>query len=112
MVIPLSAMVETKIFTQIISNIIESAKHAGLGSYAVRIANGVDGLTVSSDGGITITGNATQILGDLIREYEGAMRAQLSTEIKATLHVVKYASAVPGSRKSVIPVYGELAQDL
>ncbi len=91
-------MGETSIFVQIISNIIESAKSAGLGSYAVRIANGVGGLTVSSDGGITITGNALQILGDLIREYEQAMRAKLSTEVKATLHVVKYAYATPDSR--------------
>ena len=91
-------MQETNIFVQIISNIIDSAKSAGLGSYAVRIANGVSGLTVSADGGITITGNAIQILGDLIREYEGAMRARLSAEVKATLHVVKYACAAPDSR--------------
>ena len=91
-------MQETNIFVQIISNIIESAKSAGLGSYAVRIANGINGLTVSPDGGITMTGNALQILGDLIREYEGAMRAKLSTEVKATLHVVKYACAAPDSQ--------------
>ena len=91
-------MEETSIFVQIISNIVEGAKSAGLGGYAVRIANGVNGLTVNTDGGITITGNALQILGDLIREYEGAMRAKLSTEVKATLHVVKYACTVPDSQ--------------
>lgn len=91
-------MHETNIFIQLISGIIESAKSAGLGIDAARIANGVAGLTVNPDGGITITGNALQILGNLIREYERAMRAKLNTEIRATLHVAMYDCAISDSQ--------------
>ena len=95
---PESAMEEADILVQIISNIIKSAKSAGLGNDAVKIANHVSGLTVNPDGGITITGNALQILGDLIGEYEKAMKAKLSTEVKVILHLIKYAHVTSGPK--------------
>ena len=88
-------MKEADILVQIISGIIESAKTAGLGKYAISIANGVEGLTVNPDNGVTVTGNALQIMGDLIRVYEEALKARLTTEIKVALHVMKYAYAAP-----------------
>ena len=88
-------MKEAEILIQMVSSIIESARSAGLGRYAVIIADRVEGLTVNPDGGVTVTGNAIQIIGDLIREYEDAMKARLSVEIKVTLHVIKYAYAAP-----------------
>ncbi len=88
-------MKEAYILVQIISGIIESAKSAGLGRNAISIANGVEGLTVNSDNGVTVTGNAIQIMGDLIRVYEEALKARLSTEVKVALHVMKYAYAAP-----------------
>jgi hypothetical protein len=91
-------MKEANILVQVIGGVIESAKSAGLGRHAVKIANGIEGLTVSPYGGITITGNALAILGDLIREYEGAMKASLITEVRATLHVLRYAYAAPDWR--------------
>lgn len=91
-------MEEADILVQIISSIIKSAKGAGLGSDAAKIANQVSGLTVNPDGGITITGNALKILGDLIREYEKAMKAKLSTEVRVILHLIKYAHVTSGSK--------------
>lgn len=93
-------MEEADILVQIISNIIKSAKSAGLGNDAAKIANHVSGLTVNPDGGITITGNALQILGNLINEYEKAMKAKLSTEVKVILHLIKYAHVTSGSKDS------------
>jgi len=90
-------MKEADILVQIISGIIESAKTAGLGRNVICIANGVEGLTVNSDSGVTVTGNAIQIIGDLIRVYEEALKARLSTEVRVALHVIKYAYATPVS---------------
>lgn len=84
-------MEEADILVQIISSIIKSARGAGLGNDAARIANNVGGLTVNPDGGITITGNALEILGNLTNEYEKAMKAKLSTEVRVILHLIKYA---------------------
>ena len=88
-------MEEADILVQIISNIIKSAKSAGLGNDALKIANDVEGLTVSPDGGITVTGNVQKILGDLIREYGEAMNAKLSLEVKVISHIIKLAHVTP-----------------
>lgn len=87
-------MEEVDILAQVISNIIRGAKNAGLGKDAIKIANSIEGLSVHSDGGLTITSDILKILGDLIHEYEKATKAKMSGEVNVTLHFIRYAHTI------------------
>ena len=83
-------MIEDNITIHTISGIIDAGKRI-VGEDAIKAANEVDGLKVSGNGEIVVTGDAHKITGDLCRALEKAMRGKIIVDIEVRLNLKRGA---------------------
>lgn len=85
-------MIEDDIAIRTITGIIDGGRRI-IGESAIKTANDVEGLDVSSNGEVVVTGEFYKIIGNLCREYEKAMSGKVVVDISVRLNL-KRGSAV------------------
>jgi hypothetical protein len=79
-------MIEDTITIHLISGMIDAARRI-IGDSAVKAANEVEGLVVSSNGEIVVTGDVLKIIGSLCSVLEKALKAKLVVDVEVRLNL-------------------------
>ena len=79
-------MIEDDIAIHTIAGIIDAGRRI-LGEDAIKAANEIEGLDVSSNGEIVVTGEDYKIIGELCRAFEKAMRGKLVVDVEVRLNL-------------------------
>jgi len=75
-----------QITVTLILGIIDSARRV-LGEDAIKIANSIEGLRVSQNGEITVTGDGLEILKKLLKAYEADLHGEIILDLDVRLNV-------------------------
>ena len=81
-------MIEDDIAIHTISGIIDGGERI-VGGAAIKAANEVEGLKVSANGEIVVTGDSYKIIGDLCRTLEKALRGKIVVDIEVRINLKK-----------------------
>ena len=79
-------MIDDDIAIHLIGGIIDAGKRI-LGDDAIKAANEVNGLKVSSYGELVVTGEYSKIIADLCSALEKAMRGHLVVDVEVRLNL-------------------------
>ena len=79
-------MTLSQIVVPIIVDIIDGARRM-LGDDAIIVANSIEGLKVTQNGEVTITGKDMQILGKLLKAYEAELHGQIILTLSVRMNV-------------------------
>ena len=79
-------MTLSQIVVPITLGIIDGARRI-IGDDAIKIANTVEGLKVTQNGEITITGNGMKILNKLIKAYEAELHGEIVLCLSVRMNV-------------------------
>ena len=79
-------MTVAHITVMLILGIIDGARRV-IGDDAIKVANTVEGLKVTSSGEIVITVNSLQILGKLLKAYEAELHGEVVLDLDVRLNV-------------------------
>ena len=79
-------MTLAQITVTLILGILDGARRV-IGDDAIKIANEVEGLKVSSNGEIVVTGDGLQILKKLVKNYENELHGEIILDLDVRMNV-------------------------